>query len=86
MTQLDPKRAFITYHDHEHEITYRWDGTSPEMEVFSGGLTNPRREIVSLQGSPLDVGHLGGWLRWFESICWSNLRIRLAARKEEGTG
>jgi len=76
-----PETGYLTYSDHDREITFRWDGSSPYIEMHSGGLVNPTMEQVALQGVPYDIRTVIGWLRWFESICVSHLRM-LDAQEE----
>lgn len=71
--------AYLMYHDPEREVSFRWDGTSPNMRVTGGGFAQPVSEALPLQSHPYDDQSPIGWLRWFQSVCESHIRLREAA-------
>lgn len=78
----DPPVAFMVFYDHPRQITVRWDGLAPDIEMFSGGLARPKSELIPLTGIPYDIHSAVGWLRWFESIAMHHIRMREASDEE----
>lgn len=73
------KVAQLAYHDYDRGLTFQWDGESTEVYLFD--LLRQRIEEIPLQGAPMNE-RLGGYLRWFESICQSHIRMRDATGEE----
>lgn len=73
------KKALLSYHEFDRGLTFQWDGESEVIQLF--GLLVGRVEEIPVQGAVM-YESLGGYLRWFESICQSHIRMREATGEE----